>query len=92
MLTLTETASTVVKTIVSQTGDADTAGVRIQGGESSDFVLGVAASPEQSDAVVEADGARVFLDQTAAQVLDDKVLDANVGTDGGVQFAIGQQA
>jgi len=92
MLTLTDTASTVVKTIVSQTPDAETAGVRIQGGESSDFVLGVAPTPEANDAVVESGGARVFLDESAAQVLEDKVLDAQVDSEGGVQFAIGQQA
>ncbi|BDI23681.1 Fe-S cluster assembly protein HesB [Herbiconiux sp. L3-i23] len=92
MLTLTDTASTVVKTIVSQTPDTDTAGIRIQGGGDSEFVLGIAPNPEASDTVVDSEGARVFLDEDAAQVLDDKILDAQVDDEGGVRFAIAQQA
>ncbi|MFD1714479.1 Fe-S cluster assembly protein HesB [Amnibacterium flavum] len=93
MLTLTDTASTVVKTIVSQIPNSDTAGVRIQGGDETEFVLGVVPTPEPDDAVVETAGARVFLDATAAQVLDDKILDALIDEEGGVvRFAIEQQA
>jgi hypothetical protein len=42
--------------------------------------------------VVEDHGARVFLTTTVADTLDDKVLDAQVGEDGSVRFAIGAQA
>lgn len=94
MLTLTETASTVVKTIVSQSPDAATeGGLRIDAAEggSPDFALSVVAAPEPADAVVENAGARVFVEETAAEVLADKVLDAQVGQDGSVQFAIALQ-
>ena len=80
MLTLTETASTVINTIVAQSPTTETGGLRIQGT--------VAPSPEATDAVVEKDGARVFLEPSAAQVLDDKTLDAQVAEDGSVRFAI----
>ncbi|WP_353807148.1 iron-sulfur cluster assembly accessory protein [Agromyces sp. SYSU T00194] len=94
MLTLTETASTVVKTIVAQTPGLDDGGLRINTDQpgGTEFAVSVAPAPEDSDAVVEAEGAKVFLGQFAALALDDKVLDAQVGEDGTVRFAIGDQA
>jgi hypothetical protein len=38
---------------------------------------------------VESSGARVFLEENAAVVLSDKVLDAQVDDEGAVRFAIG---
>ena len=40
------------------------------------------------DAVVEQDGAKVYLDETAAVALGDQVLDAAVDESGGVQFSL----
>ena len=37
-------------------------------------------------------GARVFLEENAAGILDDKVLDAQVDESGSVQFSIAPQA
>lgn len=90
MLTLTETASTVINTIVAQSPTTETGGLRIQGTGTpeTEFQVTVAPSPEATDAVVEKDGARVFLEPSAAQVLDDKTLDAQVTEDGSVRFAI----
>lgn len=92
MLTLTENATDAVRTIVSQTPDASTAGLRIQGTSASaeGYALTLAPSPEQGDTVVENGDARVFLEQVAASELDDKVLDAQV-TDEGVRFALALQ-
>lgn len=93
MLTLTETASTVVKTIVAQNGAADNGGLRINSDDaaSTDFAVSVVQAPEALDAVVENDGARVYLGENAALALDDKVLDAEIGEDGTVRFAIASQ-
>lgn len=94
MLTLTDSATTVVKAIIDQNPGAESVGVRINSqGADANFELGVAvvAAPEEADIVVEHDGARVFLDETATTLLADKVLDAQVGQDGSVNFAIGQQ-
>lgn len=92
MLTLTENAADAVRTIVSQTPDASTAGLRIEGtSESADgYALTLAPSPEQGDTVIENGEARVFLEQVAANELDDKVLDAQV-TQEGVRFALALQ-
>lgn len=90
MLTLTEQATTAVKTITAQFPDVADGGVRIQGSGApeSEFQLTVVPGPEPADAVVETDGARVYLDLEAALVLDDRVLDAQPDGQGGVQFAV----
>ncbi|MDN5892624.1 MAG: Fe-S cluster assembly protein HesB [Nocardioides sp.] len=93
MLTLTENASTIVKNIATQGGD-ETAGLRITSENAPEptFAVNAAAAAEAGDQVVEQDGATVFLDENSADQLDDKVLDAAVDEQGGVQFALAQQA
>jgi iron-sulfur cluster assembly protein len=44
------------------------------------------------DAVVEEDGAHVFLEPAAAVVLDGKSLDAQVNEQGQVAFSVSEQA
>lgn len=90
MLTLTDEATTAVKTITAQYPDAPQGGVRIEGEGSpeSQFSLSVVDAPEPRDAVIENAGARVFLDEAAAAALDDRVLDAQVDPQGSVQFAV----
>jgi len=94
VLTLTENASTVVKSIASQTPDVAGVGLRISAPdpEKAELSLAVTSEPEAADAVVESDGALVFLEPVASGILDDKILDARVEENGSVSFAIGQQA
>ncbi len=94
MLTLTENASTVVKTIVDQSEEQQEAGLRISQDAPDSPALHVITTeaPQPGDQVLEEDGARVFLEETAAVTLDDKVLDATVDEGGGVQFSIAPQA
>lgn len=93
MLTMTETATDVVKAITEQTVNTEAAGLRIskEGAEADSFALAPVAAPEPGDQVLEENGARIFLDEGAAVTLENQVLDAQVDTDGGVQFAIGVQ-
>lgn len=90
MLTLTENATTIVKTIAEQ---SETTGIRITTQTEPEPGLAISTSAEATDedAVVEQDGATVYLDPTAAEQLGDKVLDAGVDENGGVQFALGEQ-
>jgi Fe-S cluster assembly iron-binding protein IscA len=92
VLTLTENASTVVKTLVEQQEEAG--GLRISQDAPDSPALHVIPSggPQPGDQVVEQSGATVFLEETAALTLDDKVLDALVDQNGGVQFSIAPQA
>ncbi len=93
MLTLTENASTVVKTLIDQQG-SEASGLRISQDAPDSPALHVipSDSPQPGDQVVEEAGARVFLEETAAITLDDKMLDAQVDDRGGVQFTIAPQA
>lgn len=92
MLVLTENAQAVVKGIADQVPEAT--GLRFTGGEGADQSLEVApaTAAEPGDEVIEQEGATVFLDQDAAQLLGDKVLDARVDEEGRVEFGLGQQA
>jgi len=93
MLTLTDNASTVVKTITGQTEIPVEGGLRISGDDldARNFAVAVAAAPETTDSVVEQDGARVFLDVAASVALGDKVLDAQVDESGSVSFGVAPQ-
>ncbi len=89
MLTLTENASTIVREITTQPGLPETAGLRITSdGDQSSFAIAAADSGEPADQVVEQAGATLYLDENAAEVLDDKILDAAVDDSGQVEFAL----
>ena len=94
VLTLTENANHVVKSIVEQSGQNSQGGLRISQDAPDSPALHVmpTEAPQPGDHVLEEEsGARVFLEETAAQTLDDKVLDAQVDETGGVQFTIAVQ-
>jgi Fe-S cluster assembly iron-binding protein IscA len=93
MLTMTENASSVVRTIVEGTPSTDTGGLRIvtdQPGGTA-FSVDVAMAPEPTDSIVEQGGARVFVENIALEALDNQILDAEVATDGSVRFALAVQ-
>jgi Fe-S cluster assembly iron-binding protein IscA len=94
VLTLTENANNVVKSIVEQSGQNSEAGLRISQDAPDSPALHVmpTEAPQPGDQVLEEEaGARVYLEETAAATLDDKILDAQVDDTGGVQFTIGVQ-
>ncbi|MEP9383604.1 Fe-S cluster assembly protein HesB [Nocardioides sp. KR10-350] len=92
MLTLTENATTIINNLVNQPGTPEGSGLRITS-DSPEPGLAVttATAAQPGDQVVEQQGATVYLDETAATLLDDKVLDASLTQEGKVEFAIGQQ-
>jgi iron-sulfur cluster assembly protein len=85
VLTLTPTAAEVVRTLVEQSTAPDSGGLRIAAGEETGegiaLELSLVEEPEPADERVEQEGATVFLDAGAAELLDDKLLDAEVGED-----------
>lgn len=97
MLTLTDSATTVMKTLIERTPDAPDAALRISVSEvaseagATALSLAVASKAEPLDIVIESAGATIFVEQNAALVLDDKVLDAQVDDEGSVQFTIDVQ-
>lgn len=91
MLTLTDNASTIVNTITEQIPDASGLRITTEQGDQPSFEVAPADTAAPGDQVVEQDGATIYLDETASQQLDDKILDAAVDEGGGVQFALGVQ-
>ncbi|MEV7013206.1 Fe-S cluster assembly protein HesB [Streptosporangium sp. NPDC051022] len=93
MLTLTDTAAQVIRDLSSQVADSADPGVRIssQPDGTGSLLLSVVPGPETNDKVVEAEGARIFLDQAAADMLDDKALDADIDEGGAVAFLVTEQ-
>ena len=93
MLTLTENASTIVKSITSAQHGPDTAGLRISTEDPSQgLTVSTTLEPLPGDQTVIADGAVVYLDPPASEALDDQVLDAAVDEAGNVQFGLAPQA
>jgi iron-sulfur cluster assembly protein len=85
MLTLTPTAAEVVRTLVEQSPAPDSGGLRIAAGEETGegvpLELSIVDEPEPADERVEQEGATVYLDANAAELLDDKLLDAQIAED-----------
>ncbi|ASW53823.1 iron-sulfur cluster assembly accessory protein [Plantactinospora sp. KBS50] len=92
MLTLTDNAVLVIRDLTAQQEVPDGAGLRIATDpEAGALTLALAEAPAQGDQVVDNSGARIFLDADAAQLLDDKALDAAVDAQGAVQFGFAER-
>lgn len=90
-LTLTENAAAEIRNLVAQPEIPDDSGVRIASSDDGALTLSLTQAPDAGDAVVESEGARVFLEPEAGQLLDDKTLDAGVDPQGQVQFTLAEQ-
>lgn len=95
MLAITESAADAIRGIVAAPEVPEGAGLRIasqpDASRPGTLEVSVAEVPAESDQVLDQDGARVFVEATAAELLDDKLLDAQV--DGNrVGFTISDQA
>ena len=97
MLAISEDAATAIRGIVESEGVPEGAGLRITREESTDpagnartdLRLSVVAGPQEGDQVLEVE--RVFVDPACTDLLDDKLLDADV-VDDDVQFSLDVQA
>ena len=91
MLTLTDNAVSVIRSLAEQQ-QVPECGLRIATDPAAgSFLLSLAPEPLEGDRVVDAEGARLFLDSQAAEFLDGKSLDAAVDDQGAVQFAVADQ-
>jgi iron-sulfur cluster assembly protein len=93
MLTLTDSAATAIRTLISQPDLPEETGLRImkEGDGTPSFQLALTEGPAAGDQVVESAGARVFVEAEAAAALDDKSLDAQVNEQGDLAFRIADQ-
>ncbi|SMD19410.1 hypothetical protein [Kibdelosporangium aridum] len=92
MLVLTPVAVEVVSAITSASNLPDASGVRIAAVETSPGTANLSAElvdcPFDGDQVLAQKGARVYLDQTAARFLEDKVLTAELDVNGSPRFML----
>ena len=85
---MTDNAATEIRNLIALPEVPDAGGVRIASDDTGALTLALAPEPVQGDAVIEDDGARVFLEPSAGALLDDKLLDAGVDQQGNLQFSI----
>ncbi len=92
MLALTSNATTVIKDLTTQPQIPEGSGLRIAPAPdgSGELQLSLQAQPAPGDAVIDTDGARVFVEPQTASMLSDQTLDAQV-TDGGAGFYLTAQ-
>jgi iron-sulfur cluster assembly protein len=94
VLTITDNAEQALDAVVAAENAPEGAGVRISQGVGADgqpaVGLALAAAPEPGDAVVEDANVPVFVASEVADLLDDKILDAQVEGDQ-IAFQIGDQ-
>jgi Fe-S cluster assembly iron-binding protein IscA len=95
VLTITENAEQALDAVVAAENAPEGAGVRISQGVGADgqpaVGLSLAAAPEPGDAVVEDANVPVFVASEVADLLDDKVLDAQVDGEQ-IAFQIGDRS
>src|SRR6478736_5711157 len=89
VLTLTDNAATEIRNLTADPELPEGCGMRIANDPASNaLTLTLVPTPAAGDQVLEEDGARVFLDQQAAALLDDRALDAAPDNAGQVKFTI----
>lgn len=87
MLTMTDRAALLIRDLAAQEAMPETGGVRIASDISAgELSIELAQQPNQGDEVVDQNGARVFLDSGAVQLLGDASMDATVDDEGMIQF------
>jgi iron-sulfur cluster assembly protein len=97
MLAVTPDAAEALHTIVANAELPDTAGLKLQArpeannghGPSTNLFLDVVLAPDPDDTRV--DGAPLYVDSAAADLLADKVLDAEVNGGDDIEFSIRPQ-
>lgn len=92
MLTMTDNAVLVIRDLANQQDVAEDGGVRIAADpEAGSLTVHLVEAPVAGDQVVDNQGARIFLDSDAAQLLGDASVDVTVDDEGIVQFGFTEQ-
>lgn len=90
MLTITPKASELIREILAAENSPEGSVLRITPQPDAGLVVSVTDSPQPDDEIVQGDEIEVCVEPTAAQMLEDKELDATVA-EGRVNFSISQQ-
>lgn len=93
MLTLTPNATTEIRNLVDGPSTPKGAGVRIATDPATNGLqLSIAAAPSEDDQVLDDNGARVYLEPRAADLLADQCLDASSDDTGQLRFSVAPQS
>jgi iron-sulfur cluster assembly protein len=93
VLTLTDRAAETIRILTSQPGVPADAGLRLSLQNDDAGTLALSLEGRQpEDAVVEESGARVFVQQDATGIVEDRELDAELDEQGQASFMLGNQA
>jgi Fe-S cluster assembly iron-binding protein IscA len=92
VLDLTQNATKMIKDLTTQPEIPQGAGLRIAPAPdgSGELQLSLQGEPAPGDQVIDAEGARLFLEPATANLLADQILDAQV-SDGGTGFYLTAQ-
>jgi Fe-S cluster assembly iron-binding protein IscA len=92
VLALTDHAIAAIRELTGHRDVAEDGGVRIAADRTRGSLrVSLEPQPRDGDEVFDADDARLFMTSDVARLLDNRALDAHVGTDGGVRFALTRQ-
>lgn len=92
MLTLTDNACHAVHDLTERAGLPEAGGMRIaQSTQQGTFDLSLVTEPVDGDQLIEAEGARVFVEPSTATLLADQQLDS-APAEGGTGFVLSPQA
>lgn len=87
MLTMTDNAVMVIRDLAAQQDVGEDGGLRIAADtDAGSLSIELVPQPAQGDQVVDNEGARIFLDADAAELLNETSVDATVDDEGIVQF------
>jgi Fe-S cluster assembly iron-binding protein IscA len=87
MLTMTDNAVMVIRDLAAQQDVGEDGGLRIAADTGAGSLsIELVPQPAQGDQVVDNEGARIFLDADAAELLNETSVDATVDDEGIVQF------
>jgi Fe-S cluster assembly iron-binding protein IscA len=96
VLVLTEAAAEVVKSLTSTPQAPEGTGLRIassspEPGDPGALQVTAAVGPGENDQIIDSAGAHIYLEPQAAAYLEDKVLDAQIDSEGQAHFSVGLQ-
>jgi len=90
MLTITQEASEAIRGVLASESVPEGSVLRISPEPDAGLVFSITDSPAAEDQIVEGEEVEICVAPPAAEVLDDKELDATVA-EGQVRFTIGEQ-
>ena len=90
MLALTENVTEIVKQLTNEVPEISALRIAAEA-DGQSLAVSPADQAADGDQVIEQDGATVFVEANASQMLDQMVLDGTVDAEGNIEFALGQQ-